>query len=266
MSNAPSGTPDAGRLLRHLAMAAGLFGVAAGCGDDRPLGEVQYVPDPVAADLLSTAAESGSGAMSQAPAREGQGGPVPNQSLDIASLGYNEGPADAPVRVIEFSDFGCGYCRRFHMESYPTLVEEYMAEGKVEWKYIPMILGMFPNALEAARAGECAGEQGAFPPMRDMLFDRQADWKRSDDPEPVLEGFARELDLDMNRFRQCVDEGWQDARIQAGTRLSQQAGVRGTPTFFVVGYAPIPGAIPLELFRSALDTVYNQAMRESGGG
>jgi protein-disulfide isomerase len=168
--------------------------------------------------------------------------------------------------VIEFSDFGCGYCRRFHMESYPVLVQEYMDQGKVEWKYIPMILGMFPNAMEAARAGECAGEQGAFPVMRDLLFERQADWKRSDEPEPVLEGFAEELELDMDQFRSCVDEGRQDARIQAGTRLSQQAGVRGTPTFFVVGYAPIPGAIPLELFRSALDTVYNQAMRESGGG
>ena len=70
----------------------------------------------------------------------------------------------------------------------------------------------------------------------------------------------------MDRFRRCVDEGWQDDRIRAGTQLSQQAGVRGTPTFFVVGYAPIPGAIPLDLFRSAIDTVYNQAMREAGGG
>ena len=267
MTNPPS--PDRaripGRSLRHLAAAVGLAAGLSGCGEDRRVGEIQYVPttDPVAADLLASA-EAAEGTMSQAPA--GNRGPVPNQQLDIASLGYNEGPTDAPVRIVEFSDFGCGYCRQFHLESYPALAEEYMESGKVEWKYVPMILGIFPNAMEAARAGECAGEQGAFPRMRDMLFERQSEWKRSDEPVPVLEGFASDLDLDMDRFRRCVDEGWQDDRIRAGTQLSQQAGVRGTPTFFVVGYAPIPGAIPLDLFRSAIDTVYNQAMREAGDG
>jgi protein-disulfide isomerase len=206
----------------------------------------------------------GTGAMSRGPVATGPGGS--GQELDIASLGYNEGPGDAPVRVLEFSDFGCGYCRRFHEESYPVLVEEYMDAGKVEWKYVPMILGMFPNAMEAARAGECAGEQGQFPAMRDLLFERQSDWKQSNAPEPLLAGYARELGLDTGRFDQCVSEGWRDARIQAGTQLSRQVGVRGTPTFFVVGYAPIPGAIPLDLFRAALDTVYAEATREPEGG
>jgi protein-disulfide isomerase len=236
-------------LLRQRAASVLLFVSAAlvGCGDDTsgpPVADTQA--QATGGDLVS-AAQSGTlestQGMSTAP--PGSGGAAPDQSLDIASLGYNEGPADAPVRVLEFSDFGCGYCRRFHEESYPALVEEYMEAGKVEWKYVPIILGMFPNAMEAARAGECAGEQGAFPRM---------------------EGYARELDLDVVRFRQCVNERWRDQRIQAGTQLSRQVGVRGTPTFFVVGYAPIPGAIPLDLFRAALDTVYAQSMREPEGG
>ena len=206
----------------------------------------------------------GTGTMSRGPVAPGPG--AGGQELDIASLGYNEGPSDAPVRVLEFSDFGCGYCRRFHEESYPVLVREYMDAGKVEWKYVPMILGMFPNAMEAARAGECAGEQGEFPAMRDLLFERQPAWKQANDPEPLLDGYARELGLDADRFDQCVSEGWRDARIQAGTQLSRQVGVRGTPTFFVGGYAPIPGAIPLDLFRAALDTVYAEATREPEGG
>jgi protein-disulfide isomerase len=257
-------------LLRQRAASVLLFVSAAlvGCGDDTsgpPVADTQA--QATGGDLVS-AAQSGTlestQGMSTAP--PGSGGAAPDQSLDIASLGYNEGPADAPVRVLEFSDFGCGYCRRFHEESYPALVEEYMEAGKVEWKYVPIILGMFPNAMEAARAGECAGEQGAFPRMRDLLFERQSDWKGSNDPEPMLEGYARELDLDVARFRQCVNERWRDQRIQAGTQLSRQVGVRGTPTFFVVGYAPIPGAIPLDLFRAALDTVYAQSMREPEGG
>ena len=120
-------------------------------------------------------------------------------------------------------------------------------------------------AMEAARAGECAGEQGRFPVMRDLLFERQPDWKSSDDPEPLLESYAEEVGLDVDRYRQCIDEGWRDERIRTGTQLSREVGVRGTPTFFVVGYAPIPGAIPLDLFRQVLDTVYVQATREDGG-
>jgi protein-disulfide isomerase len=207
----------------------------------------------------------GAGAMSTAPMAGGQPGGAADQ-IDIDALGYNEGSPDAPVRVLEFSDFGCGYCRRFHEESYPVLVQEYMDAGKVQWKYVPMVLGMFPNAIEAARAGECAGEQDEFAVMRDLLFERQPEWKRSDDPDPLMDGYAREVGLDMERFGQCVAEGWQDERIQDGTQLSRQVGVRGTPTFFVVGYAPIPGAIPLDLFRAALDTVYAEATRGPEGG
>lgn len=206
----------------------------------------------------------GAGAMSAGPGGAVRAGGT--QELDIASLGYNDGPSDAPVRVLEFSDFGCGYCRRFHEESYPVLVQEYMDAGKVEWKYVPMILGMFPNAMEAAQAGECAGEQGEFAVMRDLLFERQPDWKQSNDPEALMVEYAGEVGLDVDRFNQCVAEGWRDERIQAGTQLSRQVGVRGTPTFFVVGYAPIPGAIPLDLFRAALDTVYAEATREPEGG
>jgi len=220
------------------------------------------------AELVSSMEEGtmeGSNAMTRAPVAGAQAGGAAGQ-IDIDALGYNEGPADAPVRVLEFSDFGCGYCRRFHQESYPLLVQEYMDAGKVQWKYVPMVLGMFPNAIEAARAGECAGEQGEFAVMRDLLFDRQSEWKQSDDPDTLMDRYAREVGLDTERFGQCVAEGWQDERIEDGTQLSRQVGVRGTPTFFVVGYAPIPGAIPLDLFRSALDTVYAEATRESEGG
>lgn len=244
--------------------------LTVGCSDGPPASEsAENTPAARAtgAELVSSmeaGTMEGSGAMSRGPASGGPGGAA--GQIDIDALGYNEGSADAPVRVLEFSDFGCGYCRRFHEESYPLLVQEYMDAGKVQWKYVPMVLGMFPNAIEAARTGECAGEQGQFAVMRDLLFERQPEWKQSDDPDPLMVRYAREVGLDMERFDQCVAEGWQDERIQDGTQLSRQVGVRGTPTFFVVGYAPIPGAIPLDLFRAALDTVYAEATRGSEGG
>jgi protein-disulfide isomerase len=186
--------------------------------------------------------------------------------MNLDELGYTVGSPDAPVRIIEFSDFGCGYCRQFHQEIWPTLEQEYVATGKVLWKYVPMILGIFPNAMDAAQAGECAAEQGRFREMQDRLFEAQREWKGSDQAEDVLVSIATDLDLDVPRWSACIREGTRNDRIAAGTQLSQQAGVRGTPTFFVVGYAPIPGALPLELFREVLDTAYAAAVRGDGPG
>lgn len=187
--------------------------------------------------------------------------PAPDQPVDVAALGYDVGAQDAPIQIVEFSDFGCGYCGKFHREIFPVLEREYVATGKVQWKYVPMILGIFSNAEEAARAGECAGEQGHFADMRDRLFGTQGEWKNADDPAAHFVDYAEELRLDVARYQRCVDEGWRDPRIVAGTRLSQQVGVRGTPTFFIVGYAPIPGMLPLDLFRQVLDTVYVERTR-----
>lgn len=200
-------------------------------------------------------------------APQNTGGPgAPSRPMNLDELGYTLGDPDAPVRLVEFSDFGCGYCRKFHEEIWPSLEREYVETGKVYWKYVPMILGMFPNAMDAAQAGECAAEQGRFREMQDRLFADQAAWKGTDDSEQALISIATELELDMPRWTSCIQDGLRDDRIAAGTQLSQQAGVRGTPTFFVIGYAPIPGALPLELFREVLDTAYAAAVRGDGPG
>jgi protein-disulfide isomerase len=256
---------------RPQALVALVFSLAvtAACAQEAETAATERpgTDNAVAADLFGSVEDPGTGQAS-VPLADNASlrtlGP-PRQEVDLAVLGYNSGPEGAPVRVLEFSDFGCGYCRRFHEEVFPILEEEYAETGKVEWKYVPIVIGMFPNAMEAARTGECAGEQGRFPEMRDLLFAQQREWKASNDPEPLLRGYAEEMGLEMERYDNCVEQGWQDDRILTGTQLSRQVGVRGTPTFFVVGYAPIPGAIPLDLFRQVLDTVYAEATNGSGG-
>ena len=242
------------------------------CGGDAS-GETADGTSGTTANLLDSRTDPGVGGPSvpTAGARSTPGGAPsalarPQQDYDISQLGYNSGPAEAPVRIVEFSDFGCSYCRQFHEEVYHSLEESYMETGKVEWKYVPMILGIFPNAMEAGLTGECAGQQGQFPVMRDHLFEVQSEWKNSSDPMPLMFGYAEETGLDMAEFRACVEGDVARDKILAGTRISQQVGVRGTPTFFIVGYQPIPGMIPQDLFEQVLDTVYAEAISGRGPG
>ena len=249
------------------ARLATILALLTGCGgsDGASRGGLPDTSE-VGADLLSGRDALGStlpveGAQaSQAP----PGAAVPRagaESISMDQLGHDSGSPEAPVKIVEFSDFGCGYCRRFHLESYPVLEEEYIRTGKVEWKYIPMILGIFgPNAEMAAEAGQCALLQGHFPAVRDRLFSSQSEWKQADDPAPFLHRYAEEEGLDVDRWEACMSERQGLERVETGTRLSVESGVRGTPTFFVLGAGVIPGAIPLDLFRQVLDTLYAEAL------
>jgi protein-disulfide isomerase len=179
------------------------------------------------------------------------------RTLQISEMGYNSGSSEAPVKVLEISDFGCGYCRRFHEETFPSLLSTYIEAGFVEWKFIPFVLGMFPNGLQAATAGECAGEQGLFFPMQARLFADQSGWRNSDDPYVFFSDLASDEGLDVARFDACIEGGWRENQVRANIRLGQQAGARGTPLFLVDG-RPIHGALPLTDFRTVLDAALLQ--------
>ncbi len=177
--------------------------------------------------------------------------------------GYDRGPARAAVTVVEFSDFGCPYCARFALETYPRLAAEFVKTGLVRWRYVPFVMGMFTTGDAAARAAECAAEQGgaAFGRMHDRLFERQDEWKGAGDPAAVLLSIAGQAGLDAPRFTRCVAGGAVGERIRASNRLADQMAVRATPTFFVNGER-IEGALPVEQFRAVL----LDALRHSRGG
>lgn len=214
-----------------------LLPLLAGCGEGRA--------EPQSSSAAATAYDSGA---------DSQVG----RSPDPAALGFNEGSAAAPVKVMEFSDFGCGYCRRFHTETYPRLREIYLSRGLVEWKYIPISIG-FPNGREAALAGECAGEQNRFGDLRTHLFTEQMRWRGLSDPHPLFLQLAATVGLDVGRFQACLQGGWRESRFSEHQRLAAQLGIRGTPTFLLDGQV-LPGALPLELFREFLDS----ALRRRG--
>lgn len=221
------------------------LGGCLGAGPDEDGPEVQELGSPAAEGGGGSDVGSSPPALLAAPPRE----------ITIAELGYTVGEPTAPLQVVEFSDFGCGYCRQFHLEVYPTIEREYVVAGKVQWKYVPMILGIFgPNAELAAHAGECAIEQGSrFLAMRDRIFQEQPEWKRASDPVVLLQGYARDVGLDVPRWTRCVQEERRADRIASGTSLGLRSGVRGTPTFFLIGHGTVPGSLPLDLFRQILD-------------
>lgn len=176
------------------------------------------------------------------------------QGVDLANVGYNIGDPNAPVTVIEFSDFGCQFCGTFARESFPALRKEFIDTGKVRWKYIPFVLGIFPNGDRAAIAGMCAAAQGndAFWQMHDLLYQKQREWKSiGDGARALFERYAAELQLDTRRFANCYDTARPGPELTRNIRLGQQLGVRATPTFFING-ARVEGAIPLDLFRRVL--------------
>lgn len=172
-------------------------------------------------------------------------------NIDLTGVGHDRGDPAAPVVVIDFSDFGCPYCSEFSLKTYPSLEEEYVRTGKVFFKYVPFIIGSFPNAREATRAAECAADQDRFWPMLDRVYGAQREWKQARDPVPILTALAAAEGLDVARFGVCYRSGRTDARTERATRAADEVGVRVTPSFVVNGH-PVQGALPLAEFRKVI--------------
>jgi protein-disulfide isomerase len=161
-----------------------------------------------------------------------------------ADLGAAKGPAQAPVTIVEFSDFQCPYCSRVG----PTLkqVEErYGDRIRIVFREYP--LPMHPQAPKAAEAGECAHEQGKFWEMHDRMFSNQQKLQPDD-----LKASAAELGLDAQKFNECLDSGKNAAIIKRDMDEGQRFGVNGTPAFFING-RPLTGAVPFDAFAKVID-------------
>ena len=181
--------------------------------------------------------------------------PTPEQRT-LDSLGVDFGTPEAPLQLIEFFDYGCGYCRAFHENTRGPLHEQYVDPGRLYWKSLPFITGNWATSVPVSLAAECARDQGVgyFEAITDLIFARQGDWKSASAPEELAEGFAEEVGLDMERYRTCFENDELLWRLQAQTALANELEVRGTPTFLVVGAGPIVGALPLEIFQQFFDT------------
>lgn len=180
------------------------------------------------------------------------------QGVDLTGVGYDKGSPTAPLVVVNFSDFGCPFCGSFARQTEPAIEKDYVQTGKVFFKYVPFVMGMFPNGDEAAHAVECAAEQGRFWPMHDALYTNQTEWKKARDPLADFERYAKGNGLDVARFAKCyaipdVNPSTMRANVAAG-----RLGIRVTPSFIVNGKG-VEGALPLPQFRQLLDAALKEA-------
>jgi protein-disulfide isomerase len=172
------------------------------------------------------------------------------------------GNPNAPLTIVEFSDFQCPFCAKFHAQTLPLINENYIKTGKVKFVYRDFpITGIHPNALPAALASECADDQGKFWQFHDKIFQNQEEWKSLDLNQMVtlLKQYASELKLNEDEFGACLDSGKYVDEVNSDYQDGQKYGIEGTPGFFIgndkIGYTKVSGAKPYPFFQSVLDEV-----------
>jgi protein-disulfide isomerase len=179
---------------------------------------------------------------------------VPQDSnLTRADLARIQGSANAPVWVIEVSDFQCPYCKEWHDQTYKPFVDQYVKTGKVRLAYVNFPLAMHANAWPAAEAAMCAGAQGRFWPMHDALFTTQNRWESLSSTTSVFDSLAQANGLDMKRWRACVSSGEMKPLIEADHDRASRAGATATPSF-MIGDKILTGAQPLPELQRAIDS------------
>lgn len=172
--------------------------------------------------------------------------------VSLAGLGHDLGGATARVFIVEFGDFGCGYCAKFAADQFRKIDSAYIKKGIVRWKMVPFVTGMFKNSQQVAEAAECASEQGEFWKMHDLLYEKRKEWMGTSDIRKLIAKYASDLRLDKTVFSRCVMSPYIQQRVQKQTALAQQLAIQGTPTFFV-NSRRIPGAIPFDLFQQVIN-------------
>jgi protein-disulfide isomerase len=158
--------------------------------------------------------------------------PAPAPVSEKVSLAVRDSNAlgrdDAPLTMIEFADFQCPFCRRFHTDTFEEIKKNFIDTGKVRYVSRDLPLPMHDHAPQAASAARCAGEQHHFWELRHLLIVNQDNLGRDE-----LIEYARQLNLEVPAFTACIDSKRQDAAIQQDAADASDVGVVGTPTFII---------------------------------
>lgn len=189
--------------------------------------------------------------------RNGTAGPTPsdnNTGAVVVSIDDDVvlGDPNAPVTIIEFSDYECPFCAKFWENTLPELKEKYINTGKAKFVYRDFPLSSHQKAQKAAEATECAQDQGRFWEMHDKIFENQSAIDASN-----LKQYAVDLGLDTSSFDECLDSNKHKSEVKKDFDDGRRAGVSGTPTFFIgsddEGYEKLVGAQPFSAFEEVIE-------------
>ena len=184
-------------------------------------------------------------------------------TVNVADDGRIQGKSDAPLTLIEYSDFTCGYCLKFFKETLPKLQAAYIDTGKVKFVYRDYPRADRGVGVEAAVAARCAGAQGRYWAMHDRLF---GEGSRLDSGS--FKGAAKAVGLDQGEFGKCFDERRHLESIFQDRREANRWGFHGTPGFILMQTVAgpteqlpavaIPGAFPFEAFAEEIDRMLSK--------
>ena len=164
------------------------------------------------------------------------------------------GSKEAPLTIVEFTDYQCPFCQRFHTTAFPELKKNYIDTGKVRFYSRDLPLDFHPNAMRAAEAARCANEQGQFWKLRDVMG---ANPNKLDMDSLVAD--ATDLKMDVKAFRACVESEKYKNAVQTDVMEAMKIGANGTPTFVIGKSTPdgvdgelVVGAQPYPMFDQKL--------------
>ncbi len=207
-------------------------------------------------------------AISKLESKIGNTQQAPSQPTQPVKISMDDDPIrgdpNAPITIIEFSDFQCPFCARFHVQTLPLIMKEYIDEGKVNLVYRDFpIQSIHPNALPAAVAAECANEQGKYWEYHDMLFENQNGWNRLDSNTAIstFSQYATDVGLEQQQFDSCLGTGKYLEEVQADLSDGRDYDITGTPGFFIgndeIGFVKLNGAQPFDSFKKIIDAQLN---------
>jgi protein-disulfide isomerase len=166
-----------------------------------------------------------------------------------------EGPDNAPVTLEEFGDFQCPPCGNVH----PILKQmerEFGPKIRIIFREFPLVPS-HEHALAAARSAEAAGLQGKFWPMHDLIYDHQKEWTNQFDVRPIFEGYAKDIGLDLERYRKDLNSDAVALRITEDGKRARSLNITGTPTVFLNGkevpFQSLPADKLRPLIQAAID-------------
>ena len=145
------------------------------------------------------------------------------------------GSPDAPITMVEFSDFQCPYCADYALNTLPQIVENYVETGLVRYVFKDLPLAFHQHAEKAAEASRCAGAQDSFWPMHELLFEHQAEWSDLDESGAMTAfiDYAQELDLDVKAFETCLASGQFAKAVTRDQWDAERLGVTMVPAFLI---------------------------------